>query len=74
MVRARLLLPGLAWTAAIALVAWLLAKVVPLLGAPVLAILIGLAVSAVRRPAIPATSGSGHRCWCTSYVVTSLPP
>jgi len=57
MVRARLLLPGLAWTAAIALVAWLLAKVVPLLGAPVLAILIGLAASAVRRPAVRATPG-----------------
>jgi uncharacterized integral membrane protein (TIGR00698 family) len=43
-------LPGLARAAAVALAAWLLAKVVPLLGAPVLAILLGLAVSAVRRP------------------------
>jgi uncharacterized integral membrane protein (TIGR00698 family) len=55
--RPRALAPGLAWTAAIALVAWLLAKVVPLLGAPVLAILIGLAVSLVRRPAAYAAPG-----------------
>ena len=31
--------PGLAWTCAVAVVAWLLAQVVPLFGAPVLAIL-----------------------------------
>src|SRR5438046_444456 len=50
MVRARLLLPGLARAAAVALVAWLLSLVVPLLGAPVLAILVGLAPPARPRP------------------------
>jgi uncharacterized integral membrane protein (TIGR00698 family) len=49
------LVPGLAWAAAVAVAAWLLAHVVPLLGAPVLAILIGMAVSLVRRPP-PATA------------------
>ncbi len=48
---------GLVWTSAVALVAWLLAQVVPLLGAPVLAILVGLAVSLVRRPPRGATPG-----------------
>jgi uncharacterized integral membrane protein (TIGR00698 family) len=51
------LAPGLAWTVTIAIAAWLLAKVVPLLGPPVLAILIGLAVSIVRRPAGRAAPG-----------------
>ena len=51
------LLPGLAWTATIAVSAWLLSKVVPLLGAPVLAILLGLAVSTVRRPGDRAAPG-----------------
>jgi uncharacterized integral membrane protein (TIGR00698 family) len=55
--RPRALLPGLAWTAATALVAWLLAKGLPLLGAPVLAILLGLAVSRVRRPPRSAAPG-----------------
>jgi uncharacterized integral membrane protein (TIGR00698 family) len=55
--RGRALVPGLALTAAIAFVAWLLAKVIPLLGAPVIAILIGLAVSAVRRPTGRAAPG-----------------
>ena len=55
--RGRALVPGLALTAAIAFVAWLLAKVIPLLGAPVIAILIGLAVSAVRRPTDRAAPG-----------------
>ena len=55
--RPRALAPGLTWTATIALVAWLLAKVVPLLGAPVLAILLGLAVSSVRRPRPSAAPG-----------------
>jgi uncharacterized integral membrane protein (TIGR00698 family) len=48
---------GLVWTSAVAVVAWLLAQVVPLLGAPVLAILIGLAVSLVRRPPEGAAPG-----------------
>ncbi len=55
--RPRALASGLTWTATIALVAWLLAKVVPLLGAPVLAILLGLAVSSVRRPRPSAAPG-----------------
>src|SRR6478672_9869756 len=53
----RALAPGLALTAAIAVVAWLLAKVIPLLGAPVIAILLGLAVSAVRRPTLRTVPG-----------------
>jgi len=53
----RALVPGLALTAAIAVVAWLLAKVIPLLGAPVIAILLGLAVSAVRRPTLRTGPG-----------------
>jgi len=48
---------GLAWTSSVALIAWLLAKIVPLLGAPVLALLLGLSVSLVRRPARGATPG-----------------
>ena len=55
--RPRGLLPGLAWTSGIAVAAWLLAQVVPLLGAPVLALLLGLAVSVVRRPASSAARG-----------------
>ena len=51
------LVHGLAWTASVAVVAWLLAQVVPLFGAPVLAILIGLAVSAVHRPPREAAAG-----------------
>lgn len=50
-------MPGLAWTAAVAVVAWLLAQVVPLLGAAVLAILLGVAVSLVRRPPERAAPG-----------------
>ena len=53
----RTLLPGLLWTASVALAAWLLAQVVPLLGAPVLALLLGLAVSVARRPAPRAARG-----------------
>jgi uncharacterized integral membrane protein (TIGR00698 family) len=48
---------GLAWTSSVALVAWLLSHVIPLFGAPVLAILIGLAVSLVRRPSPDAAPG-----------------
>jgi uncharacterized integral membrane protein (TIGR00698 family) len=55
--RPRGLVHGLAWTSSVALVAWLLAHVVPLFGAPVLAILIGLAVSLVRRPSRDAAPG-----------------
>jgi uncharacterized integral membrane protein (TIGR00698 family) len=55
--RLRGLLHGLVWTSSVALVAWLLAHVIPLFGAPVLAILIGLAVSVVRRPSPEAAPG-----------------
>jgi uncharacterized integral membrane protein (TIGR00698 family) len=51
------LVHGLAWTSSVALVAWLLSHVIPLFGAPVLAILIGLAVSLVRRPSPGAAPG-----------------
>ena len=53
----RSLAPGLAWTSSVALAAWLLAQVVPLLGAPVLAILVGLGVAVTRRP--PASAAAG---------------
>jgi uncharacterized integral membrane protein (TIGR00698 family) len=55
--RPRAVVPGLVWTAAIALPAWGLSHVVPLLGAPVLAILLGIAVSLVRRPPPRAATG-----------------
>jgi uncharacterized integral membrane protein (TIGR00698 family) len=55
--RPRGLALGLVWTSSVALVAWLLAQVVPLLGAPVLAILVGLTVSLVRRPPAGAAAG-----------------
>jgi uncharacterized integral membrane protein (TIGR00698 family) len=55
--RLRSLAPGLVWTSSVALAAWLLAHVVPLLGAPVLAILLGLVVSLVRRPPPAAAAG-----------------
>jgi len=53
--RLRSLSPGLVWTSSVGVAAWLLAHAVPLFGAPVLAILLGLAVSLVRRPP-PATA------------------
>jgi uncharacterized integral membrane protein (TIGR00698 family) len=49
--------PGLAWTSSVALAGWLIAHVVPLLGAPVMAILLGLAISVLRRPPPAATAG-----------------
>jgi uncharacterized integral membrane protein (TIGR00698 family) len=49
--------PGLAWTCSVALVAWPFAHVVPVLGAPVLAILIGIVVGAARRPSAAAAVG-----------------
>jgi uncharacterized integral membrane protein (TIGR00698 family) len=55
--RPRAVVPGLAWTAPVALAAWGLAHVVPLLGAAVLAILLGIAVSLVRRPPPRAATG-----------------
>jgi uncharacterized integral membrane protein (TIGR00698 family) len=55
--RPRSVLHGLAWTGATALVAWLLAHVVPLLGPPVLALLLGLGLSVVRRPPRGARAG-----------------
>jgi len=55
--RPRAVAPGLAWTAAVALAAWGLSHVVPLFGPPVLAILLGIAVSLLRRPAPRATPG-----------------
>ena len=53
----RAVAPGLAWTCSVALVAWPLAHVVPVLGAPVLAILIGIVVGAARRPSAAAAPG-----------------
>ena len=55
--RPRAVLPGLGWTAAVALPAWGLSRVVPLLGAPVLAILLGVVASLVRRPPARAAPG-----------------
>ena len=55
--RPRAVAPGLLWTAAVALPAWGLSHVVPLLGAPVLSILIGIAVSLVRGPPPRAAPG-----------------
>jgi uncharacterized integral membrane protein (TIGR00698 family) len=55
--RPRAVLPGLAWTAAVALPAWGLSRVVPLLGAPVLAMLLGVLASLVRRPSARAAPG-----------------
>jgi uncharacterized integral membrane protein (TIGR00698 family) len=55
--RPRAAVPGLAWTAAVALSAWGLSHVVPLLGAPVLAILIGIGASLARRPSPRAAPG-----------------
>jgi uncharacterized integral membrane protein (TIGR00698 family) len=45
------------WTAAVALAAWGLSHVVPLLGPPVLAIVLGIGVSLVRRPPSGAATG-----------------
>jgi uncharacterized integral membrane protein (TIGR00698 family) len=55
--RPRAALPGLALTAAVALPAWGLSRVVPLLGAPVLAMLLGVLASVVRRPPARAAPG-----------------
>jgi uncharacterized integral membrane protein (TIGR00698 family) len=55
--RPRAVVPGLVWTAAVALCAWGLSHVVPLLGAPVLAILVGIAVSLAHHPPARASSG-----------------
>jgi uncharacterized integral membrane protein (TIGR00698 family) len=55
--RLRSLVLGLACTSSVALAAWLLAHVVPLLGAPVLAILIGMAVALAWRPPAAAAPG-----------------
>jgi uncharacterized integral membrane protein (TIGR00698 family) len=49
--------PGLAWSSSVAFVAWLLAHVIPLLGAPVLAILIGIGLGTARRPSAAAIEG-----------------
>jgi uncharacterized integral membrane protein (TIGR00698 family) len=53
----RAVVPGLVWTAAVALAAWGLSHVVPLLGPPVIAILLGLGVSLLRRPPPVAATG-----------------
>lgn len=53
----RAVVPGLVWTTAVALAAWGLSHVVPLLGPPVLAILLGIGVSLVRRPPPSAATG-----------------
>ena len=55
--RPRAVGPGFVWTAGIALAAWGLSHVIPLLGAPVLAILTGIAVSLVHRPPARAATG-----------------
>jgi uncharacterized integral membrane protein (TIGR00698 family) len=55
--RPRAVVPGLAWTALVALAAWGLSHVVPLLGPAVLAILLGIAISLVRRPPPRAAAG-----------------
>src|ERR1700730_7447612 len=49
--------PGLAWTSSVALAAWLIAHVVPLLGAPGMAVLLGPALSFLRPPPPAATAG-----------------
>jgi uncharacterized integral membrane protein (TIGR00698 family) len=64
----RLLLPGVVAAAVIASIALGLAQVVPLVGAPVLALAIGIAVSAVRRPAEWARPGIR---WSGKYVLQS---
>lgn len=51
------LVPGLVWTSSIAFAAWLGSLVVPVLGAAVLAILLGVALGAIRRP--PAVAAPG---------------
>jgi uncharacterized integral membrane protein (TIGR00698 family) len=53
----RSLAPGLGWSASVAFVAWLLAHVIPVLGPPVLAILIGIGLGTARRPPATATAG-----------------
>lgn len=55
--RPRAVFPGLVWTAAVAVPAWGLSRVVPLLGAPVLAILLGAVSSFVRPPGDRARAG-----------------
>jgi uncharacterized integral membrane protein (TIGR00698 family) len=42
---------GLLFTLALALPAWLLGRLVPVVGAPILAILLGILLSSIRRPA-----------------------
>jgi uncharacterized integral membrane protein (TIGR00698 family) len=54
---------GLVWTSAVALPAWGLSHVVPLLGAPVIAILTGIAVTFVHRP--PPSVRLGIAFWST---------
>ena len=51
------LVPGLVWAGSIAGVAGLASLVVPLLGAPVLAIVLGVAVSSAREPGEAARPG-----------------
>jgi len=65
---ARLLVPGVIAASAIAAVALGLAQVVPLVGAPVLALAIGIGVAAVRRPAEWVRPGIR---WSGKYVLQS---
>src|SRR3974390_38088 len=64
----RLLLPGVLAATLIAAVALGLARVIPLVGAPVLALAIGIGVAAIRRP--DETLRPGLR-WSGKYVLQS---
>jgi len=64
----RLLLPGMVAAALIAALALGLAQVIPLVGAPVLALAIGIGVAAIRRP--PDALRPGLR-WSGRYVLQS---
>jgi len=64
----RLLIPGMLAAALIAAAALGLAQVVPLVGAPVLALALGIAVAAIRRPAEALRPGIR---WSGRYVLQS---
>ncbi|HET7043962.1 MAG TPA: putative sulfate exporter family transporter [Gaiellaceae bacterium] len=51
------ILPGLAAALAVAAVAWPLGRALPMLGAPVVALALGIAVAAVRRPGVRTAPG-----------------
>src|SRR5271157_2106585 len=64
----RLLLPGMVAAAVIAALALGLAQVIPLVGAPVLALAIGIVVAAIRRPSEALRPGLR---WSGRYVLQS---